>query len=375
MLSTLNNFLSLLSLNKLQQFHPRNTIAMGANNNNQPAVKKPYTDSDGNQITPTGKLLGGVVLVSLTFFCLFYLIAHWPDRLPARTATQSPYYTYEWFHVKLVDSIKPGKTDTVNKKPVAGDEAGADTVHQGTAKTDSVSVQKLNLAQMGMKGNAAIPAGITAGVENKLMNLNTLLLILVALGGFLGNMIYISSSFTTFIGNGQFKKSWSLWYFVKPFTAAALAIAIYFVFRGGFLNLNDDSSNINLYGLMTISILAGLFTDRTTLKLKEVFDVILTPKEERKDPITNNEPQVTKITAPKMQPGSPTPITIEGKNLDKKPVIIKINGTAITNVTRQPNEITFNYTPAAGLQPGTKLTLEITNEKGASLHEPYNLEV
>lgn len=54
------------------------------------------------------------------------------------------------------------------------------------------------------------------------------LLILVAFGGFLGNMIYIAASFT-----------------------------------------------INIYGLMTLSLLAGLFTDRTTLKLKEVFDVLL----------------------------------------------------------------------------------------------------
>ncbi|OQP59565.1 hypothetical protein A3860_36865 [Niastella vici] len=350
---------------------------MEANNNNQPADKKPYTDSDGNQITTLGKLLGGTFLVLLTFFCLFYLIAHWPDRLPAHNSTQTPYYTYEWFHVRLVDSVsKSAKTDSVNKTPTAGNQTGTDTLHQG-ATADSAPVQKTDLAQMGMKGVAVIPAGTTTSADNKLLNLNTLLLILVALGGFLGNMIYISTSFTTFIGNGQFKKSWLLWYIVKPFTAAGLAIAIYFVFRGGFLNLNDDSSSINLYGLMTISILAGLFTDRTTLKLKEVFDVVLTPREERKDPITNKiaELQVTNITAPKMQAGTPTPITIEGKNLDKKPVFIKINGAAITNFTRQQNQISLTYTPAAGLQPGTKLPLEITNEKGESLYQPYNLEM
>lgn len=77
--------------------------------------------------------------------------------------------------------------------------------------------------------------------------------------------------------------------------------------------MSDDSSNINLYGLMTISILAGLFTDRTTLKLKEVFDVLLQPKEERKDPVINNSFQVSKIDPPLLEAGKPNTITIKRK--------------------------------------------------------------
>jgi hypothetical protein len=103
-------------------------------------------------------------------------------------------------------------------------------------------------------------------------------------------MIYIATSFTTFVGAGKFKKSWILWYCVKPFTAAALALGMYFVFRGGFLNMSDDSTNINLYGVMTLSILTGLFTDRATLKLKEVFDVLLKPSEERPNKLEKNAP-------------------------------------------------------------------------------------
>ena len=347
------------------------------------ASKPPYIDSDGNEITSAGKFWSGFFLVLLTFFCVLYLIAHWPDRLPGSNESKKNFYTFEWFHVKLVDSIiDPAQKNHVNDKLIA--EKSGIITDSGKQNADSLNPKKdtslaavLNksILQTGGTENKLSSSRFLAGPENKLVNLNTLLLILVAVGGFLGNMIYISSSFTTFIGNGQFKKSWLLWYFVKPFTAAALAVAIYFVFRGGFLNMSDDSVNINLYGLMTISILAGLFTDRTTLKLKEVFDVLLQPKEERNDPISNTDARILNVTPLILVPGKASTITINGKNLDKKTINIKIDGKEITNVNKQPSAITFEYTPAPELQTGNTLKLQITDDKGASLYPETDLKI
>src|SRR5688500_17518431 len=65
--------------------------------------------------------------------------------------------------------------------------------------------------------------------DNSTLHINTIMFLLVALAGFTGNMIHIATSFTNYVGSEKFKSSWLLWYFVKPFTAAALAVIFYMV--------------------------------------------------------------------------------------------------------------------------------------------------
>ncbi|QHS60287.1 hypothetical protein [Chitinophaga agri] len=254
-----------------------------------------YKDADGNEITTAGKWLAGLLIVLFTLSSGTYLIAHWPDRIPGPKETSTYLYTNQWFHVRLIDALPD--TAAMQKTAVLppADTAATDTV-QGPAAINDPIVQATNKRRTS-DGQATANRHIT-GPSDQVIHINTLLLMLVAVAGFLGNMIHIATSFTTFIGAGKFRRSWILWYCVKPFTAAALAIAVYFVFRGGFLNMSDDSSNINIYGLMTISLLTGLFTDRATLKLKEVFDVLFrtAPKEERPDKLENGTPETTTAT-------------------------------------------------------------------------------
>ncbi|WP_298739206.1 hypothetical protein [uncultured Chitinophaga sp.] len=263
-----------------------------------------YHDHNGNEITPAGKFWAGLILILFTLGSALYIVGHWPDQMPKPGDDVHAFYSYKWFDVKL--------------------------------QTES-----------------------TTGVH-----INTLLLILVAFGGFLGNMIYIAASFTTYVGSGKFRKSWTLWYCVKPFSAAALAIAMYFVFRGGFLNMSDASSNINIYGLMTLSLLAGLFTDRTTLKLKEVFDVLLKPKEERPDALENNLPKVLSVTADPLEPGKAVNITLAGSHLDKEKATITIEGQPVTAALDiKPDNISFPYTLPDEWKDRESLTLSVQFEK------------
>ena len=198
-----------------------------------------------NQIGVFGKIVAGILLVSFTVASIIFIIAYWPDKLPDPKGNVAPLYRHQLFHITL----------------------------------------------------AGIPES-TNTAAGPLIHINTLLLILVALGGFAGNMIHIATSFVTFIGDKKFERSWILWYCVKPFTAAALALGFYFVLRGGFLNTSAEAPNINLYGVMTIAILTGLFTDTATLKMKEVFEVLFKPKDEREGkrdevPLKPKEEQAT----------------------------------------------------------------------------------
>jgi len=263
-----------------------------------------YQDHSGNEITPRGKFWAGLALIVFTLGSALFIVGHWPDRMPTATDDQHTFYSFRWFHVKLLTDNTPG------------------------------------------------------------MHINTLLLILVASGGFLGNMIYIAASFTTYVGSGKFRKSWTLWYFVKPFSAAALAITLYFVFRGGFLNMSDASSNINIYGLMTLSVMAGLFTDRSTLKLKELFDVLLKPKEERPDALENNLPKVVAVKADPLEAGKAVLITLSGTQLDKEKATITIEGQPITATPDiKADSISFTYTLPDELKDKESVTLSIQFEK------------
>ena len=195
---------------------------------------------------------------------------------------------------------------------------------------------------------------------------------LVAIGGFLGNMIHVATSFTAFVGSGTFNRKWILWYCVKPFTAACLALGLYFVFRAGFLNYSADATSINLYGVLTIAILAGLFTDKATLKLGEVFDVVFSVKKDgkpgdtRPDPLTPVTSKFNKITPDKLSPTDNNTIVITGENFDKGGKLsFAINDEALPadSVAVSASMITIKYKIPATQAGKTEFVLTVTDEK------------
>jgi hypothetical protein len=201
-----------------------------------------------------------------------------------------------------------------------------------------------------------------------------LLLALVAVAGFLGNMIHIATSFTAFVGAGQFKRNWTLWYCVKPFTASGLAIVLYFVFRAGFLNYSADASGLNLYGVLTIAILAGLFTDRATLKLAEVFDVIFSTKKDNKPTDTRPDKlqpnyKFSTATPDTLNRTANNVITISGENFDKGKLSFKMNENTITadKIAITPTTITIQYSIPPAQAAVTQFTLVATDDQGQTV--------
>ncbi|MBW8685061.1 hypothetical protein [Chitinophaga rhizophila] len=339
------------------------------------SAKPPYKDYDGNEITPAGKWLAGILIIFFTLCSAIYMIAHWPDRIPGPKENTTALYTNQWFNVRLIDAIIDTSQVRSAAPVVIADTTGTDTA---IMQTDT------NVGTVPLSGREEIfsPAQVQGKTvlyrtgNEKLIHINTLLLILVGVAGFLGNMIHIATSFTTFIGAGKFRKSWIMWYCVKPFTAAALAIAIYFVFRGGFLNMSDDSSNINIYGLMTISMLSGLFTDRATLKLKEVFDVLFrtSPQEERPDQLTNENPVIVGVQAAPLEAGVPVQVTITGEKLDEGVINVAIEDIAISDLERTVDSISFSYTLPEVLQDKAFVILSVKLDKNPVVTYPLKVK-
>jgi hypothetical protein len=326
----------------------------------------------GNEIDSTGKWFAGILFVLFIVIPLLLLIGYWPDRLPK--TDNGAVYRNELFNVCLLDELNhcdscvttsntSGK-DTVYVRNVVQKSLGAVT------NTDSATAAKRRTDSARL-GDSMLKTRILTTYSKacciNTIKLNTLVLILVTLAGFLGTMIHTASSFANFVGSEKFKKSWTLWYVVKPFTGAALALIFYFVFRAGFLNFND-TSNINLFGLITLAALAGLFTDKATLKLQEVFEVIFNPKDHRPDKLDKNEVNV-KITGIKPETllaNVDNQLIISGEGLDQRKFVVKIDEEEIKNPVIKGDSISFTYKLPADLEK-SEFTLSVFDDQGKEI--------
>jgi hypothetical protein len=335
------------------------------------------------QIKGVGKILAGLLLILATAFAVQTILAYFPNKMPQPGKGEDAWYSGKRFKMTLIEG-KDSTAAVVQKKLTAGivelnkkKDTLAETIKTKKGKnpvdvtynsdsiqlktlTDSVSALQKKLNELPNQHN-----DISEG-ENKI-HLNIILLILVATMGFLGNMVHIASSFTSFIGNGTFEKRWILWYFVKPFTAAGLAVIIYFVIRAGFMGYGSDASSVNLYGILALSALAGLFTDNATLKLKEVFDVIFKPKDERGDKLSDKI-KVTQLKPDKINRAAANAFIIAGENFDKRKLTVKVNGTAIEAPVIKPKSIEFTYTVAEPDRTKTSFELSIHDDSGNEVY-------
>jgi IPT/TIG domain len=334
------------------------------------------------EITSWGKFLAGFLLIAFTFIAIYNVIAYWPDKMPPLDkGDNGAWYTNKPFHIVLMENTGSADSATIDSK---------DSLHKilesvekkiaqlkknlkaDTIKKDSATFRLYNDSLKNFNDSAAELKAQTLQLKSSApkvdddsrIHLNMILLILVALMGFLGNMVHIASSFTAFVGNGSFKRSWILWYCVKPFTAAALAIIVYFIIRAGFLSYGTGAAGVSLYGILSLSAFAGLFTDSATLKLKEIFEVIFKPKDERQDKLIDPEVSVTSVSPLTIPHASESVITIKGTNLDAQGIKITFDGNEIKPATIAKDSIAIKYTPAPAAIAAAKTVVVLMDKSG-----------
>ncbi|WDF76998.1 hypothetical protein PQ469_24245 [Mucilaginibacter sp. KACC 22773] len=266
------------------------------------------------------KTVAGILLILFILLPILTIIAHWPSEPPP---TANAVYKYSLFDVSLLKA-------TTTVKQVAG-------------KPVSVVTEP------------------TGGIH-----WSTLALILVAAAGFLGNMVHISLSLTAYIGSCSFKRSWILWYFIKPFSAAGLALFLYFG-----LNSGTSAAPLNLMSIMAAGTLAGLFTDIATQKLKEIFEAIFKPTNNLPDKLGTAGAKAMKIDLehmqpPKINPAGANKVTIPGTDLDGTKLVIKINDVEVSKPTVTPTLISFDYLVTVDPKPA-KYQLVVSDKAGVEL--------
>jgi len=122
------------------------------------------------------------------------------------------------------------------------------------------------------------------------------LVLLVVLAAAVGAQVFVIRSFSWYVGQRMLKNSWLMRYLLTPFAGIAVALAFYFVIRGGFLSSESTTANLSPVGFVAMGILVGMFTDSAVIKLKTVAEAFFEKKEEGKDPASDNTPDSSKPT-------------------------------------------------------------------------------
>ena len=192
-----------------------------------------------------------------------------------------------------------GKGGDSNREPESGDSAGGNAASADRESGDGSVEQNL-------------PPWPAPEVR---------LILIVVLTGALGSYIHIASSFADFVGNRRLARSWVPWYCLRPCTGAVLALLFYFCMRGGVLNPEADFERINLFGILAIAGLAGLFSKQALDKLEEVFTTMFKTKTnidaQRRDKLYSRVPQIAGLLPASISAGAAdTELTVIGTDFD-----------------------------------------------------------
>jgi len=106
--------------------------------------------------------------------------------------------------------------------------------------------------------------------------------LIAALAGALGAFVHAATSFSSYVGNRELKRSWGWWYGLRPFIGMVMGVLFYFFIRGGILGPQATGNQISAYGVAALAGLAGLFSKQAVDKLKDVFEHIFPTAEDTK---------------------------------------------------------------------------------------------
>lgn len=113
-----------------------------------------------------------------------------------------------------------------------------------------------------------------SNAQEQKIDVNTHLSLIVLFGGSLGGLIHGISSLQHHYRHRTAEQRYILWYIMRPFTGAALAMIVYFALRGGILTTTAVDI-LSPYGIATISIVVGLIEQRALMKIRDVVQAML----------------------------------------------------------------------------------------------------
>ena len=210
------------------------------------------------------------------------------------------------------------------------------------------------------------------GLGTYLISLDVRLLLLVAVMGGIGSMIHAATSFADYVGNRRFGATWMWWYGMRPFIGASLALVIYFVVRGGLLQVGTSAS-VNPYGIAAVSGLAGMFSKQATDKLDEVFRTMFrtagSGDSNRKDKLDSDLPSIAAVDPAAATAGVAATLAVRGSNFTTTSVAL-VNGEPRVTTFVDSGTLKVALAPSDVASAGTvRLTVRNANGSTSAVHQ------
>jgi len=223
-----------------------------------------------------GPVLLGCYLF-LVFSVVYLMIGLWPSEIMNIDALKTE-------QAEAQSNFEKSNTALQAAQVAAGDHgAGTAPAPPDAARQQALvdqATKDLSKAQDALdQATEKLNRATSPSVETKMvkqLNREIDLLCLVLLAGALGSFLHMAQSFSDFAGNRRLKSSWVWWYCFLPFVGGGLALVFYAGLRGGLITVGAapgvKATDLNPYGLVAASALAGMFSKAATKKLGEVFD-------------------------------------------------------------------------------------------------------
>lgn len=114
------------------------------------------------------------------------------------------------------------------------------------------------------------------------------ILLLMLFTGAFGSCVYALKSLGDYRGDGKLYQTWCTYYAIQPVEGAGIAYLFYLIARGGFLSVGVEEKTVNIFGMCAIAGLAGAFSDTAFLKLRELFQILFKPQDDRGGKLSPN---------------------------------------------------------------------------------------
>jgi uncharacterized membrane protein len=188
---------------------------------------------------------------------------------------------------------------------------------------------------------------------------------MVIFAGALGSLIHSVTSLADFIGNRTAITSWSWWYVSRPFLGSSLALIMYAVIRGGLLaGTPADAHVLNPFGAIAVAALVGMFADKATQKLADIFDTLFTSVDKRSGKL--GAPAIHKLVPSTVPMGGTTAVDVRivGDRLADAQTV-KVDGEDRAAENTGDNEVVVKIQPEDMQAAGT-LTVAVVTADGTS---------
>jgi hypothetical protein len=262
---------------------------------------------DGQSMGHLGKRLLAAYLSAFGILLIYLLYVFWPGEIGGAIVTLPPPSTSN----QTANASSPA-TETIVTTPASESSSSENT-------TTSLTIFFIKISH--------VP------IELKL-------LLAVVVMGMIGRHVHNLISFIDFTGNRTLVRSWRWQYVLSPMQGGLLALVFYLVIRGGMLTAGSNAQqDLNKYGILAISALAGLFSMQAVGKLGEIADTIFRKtKEERGDTLTAPKPKITNIDPELIQDQTKTLARISGEGFTPNSSVF-VDGTKRSILYINSNEI------------------------------------